>query len=348
MDFYELLSSGEFSDLTVKIGDKQLHLHRFPLVARSHYFRGLQRSGMRDASVVTLDLLPGGYDAMKIIADFCYGVSIEDKLTIDNIGHVMVAAGYLQMTGSGNLMELCKSKLRELTTDATKCLQVLVNCADNRKLAAAAGVTKFCADAAVDDWYKKRGALSMQIETKASEWLLQLKKLSLSLVVYIIDSLQTKQCSRSLITYFAVGCIDFIMEYFQALRNSELQLSTDRNAYMEMVAIILESDGIEGSLPDQSYCVTNSSDRLALAARSVDEDSFCLMKPAATIHSSRCSSSMDDLLQYYFVTFLSYISERSLTSKPANMTSKWLSSVLRFSSARIPAAEDKLFVLFQE
>ena len=83
--------------------------------------------------------------------------------------NVMVAAGYLQMTGSGNLMELCNSKLRELTTDATKCLQVLVNCADNRKLAAAAGVTKFCADAAVDDWYKKRRALSMRIETIASE-----------------------------------------------------------------------------------------------------------------------------------------------------------------------------------
>ena len=54
---------------------------------------------------------------------------------------------------------------------------------------------------------------------------------------------------------------------------------------------------------------------------------------------------MAELLQYYFETILSYISERSLTLKPANMTSKWLSSVLRFSSARIPAAEDKLFVL---
>ena len=57
------------------------------------------------------------------------------------------------------------------------------------------------------------------------------------------------------------------MECFRALRNSELQLSTDRNAYMEMVAIIFETDGTEGLLLDQSYCVINSSDRLSLAGR---------------------------------------------------------------------------------
>ena len=128
MDYSELRSSGEFSDLTVQVGDRQLHLHRFPLVARSNYFRGLLRSGMSDTNCVRLDFLPGGYEAMELIADFCYGLPMRDKLTTANIGHVMCASSYLQMSGTDNLSELSEAKLRELTTNVRNCFKVLVSC----------------------------------------------------------------------------------------------------------------------------------------------------------------------------------------------------------------------------
>ena len=69
---------------------------------------------MSDTALLTLDHLPGGYDTMIAIADFCYGVTIDDKLTTKNIGHVTCAAIYLQMSGSGNLSEICQSKLKKL------------------------------------------------------------------------------------------------------------------------------------------------------------------------------------------------------------------------------------------
>lgn len=74
--FGKLRSTGDLSDLTVQIGDRRLALHRFPLIARSNYFRCLQRSGMSDNAHVTLDGFPGGPATMELIADFCYNVPI--------------------------------------------------------------------------------------------------------------------------------------------------------------------------------------------------------------------------------------------------------------------------------
>ncbi|XP_062500873.1 uncharacterized protein LOC134178100 [Corticium candelabrum] len=225
MDHSELRSSGEFSDLTVQIGSQQLYLHRFPLFSRSDYFRCLQRSGMSDTALVTLDYLPGGYDTMTLISDFCYGIPIEDKLTTKNIGHMTCAAIYLQMSGSGNLSEICQFKLKKLTSDASSCLEVLENCADVAEVAQSEGVSRFCVKTAVDHWCKltvKARNWCRQKQRLSSSWLSQLKNLPVNWTIAIIDLMQTRKerCSH-LTTYFVAGYIDFIMQCFADVKKTE-------------------------------------------------------------------------------------------------------------------------------
>ncbi|XP_062500823.1 uncharacterized protein LOC134178056 [Corticium candelabrum] len=94
---HELRYSGECSDLTVAVGQKRFSLHSFPMMCHSEYFAALVRSGMLDSRKVDLTDLPGGERTMDLLADYCYHIPILNKLTVNNICHVICAAHYLQM-----------------------------------------------------------------------------------------------------------------------------------------------------------------------------------------------------------------------------------------------------------
>ena len=57
MDFSELLSTGELSDVVVIVDEKEFKLHKFPLFIKSDYFRDLARS-VTDR--IELSDFPGG------------------------------------------------------------------------------------------------------------------------------------------------------------------------------------------------------------------------------------------------------------------------------------------------
>ena len=364
MDQSELRSSGEFSDLTVQIGGQQLHLHRFPLVACSNYFRGLQRSGMGDTALVTLDHLPGGYDTMNLIADFCYGVPIGDKLTTKNIGHVTCAAFYLQMSGSDNLSEICQSKLKKLTSDVSNCLEILVNCTEIAEVAQSEGVSTFCVKAVVEHWC---------IEIQAKKWnelrnmqsslrLSQLKKLPVNWTAAIIDLMQTNNCCSAWSTYFVAGYIDFIMQRFSNVRKtvSLYAMLSNIDRTREPIVMAEPLNPIEIPSFSRSSEVSDHSTAAATFFSEKDEalvDSEKQKAVASALSSSettlyarfsRChflADTEESLLKNYFEAFVSYLPDDALTLEIPTVTASWLSSALQFSSAFVPQSEQRLTAL---
>ena len=219
MNYRSLRSSGEFSDLVVQVRGKDFHLHRFPLLAHCEYFRGLQRSGMSDDSFVKLDLLPGGSNTMSLVADFCYGIPIGDKITTGNVGHVTCASSYLQMSEPGSLGNVCKDKLEMLTRDANNCIEILVSCWDVVVAAEAENVTSLYIQGAVQYWnreFAKMGKSWFPLE-RAQKWFAGLKKLPVKWVIKIMDSMQAKGCNPLLRTYFAARFLDCIMQHYSRL-----------------------------------------------------------------------------------------------------------------------------------
>ncbi|XP_010520813.1 PREDICTED: root phototropism protein 3 [Tarenaya hassleriana] len=94
------------SDLLVKIGDVNFHLHKYPLLSRSGKMnRLIYEARDPDPSIVILSDLPGGPEAFELAAKFCYGVPVD--LTATNISGLRCAAEFLEMTEDleeGNLI----------------------------------------------------------------------------------------------------------------------------------------------------------------------------------------------------------------------------------------------------
>jgi hypothetical protein len=110
MDFAKFLNTGELSDITVTIDGKDFQLHKFPLYIKSDFFRALARRSAditgrsddaEDATRIVLTDFPGGPDAFKLVAAYCYNVHVD--VTQRNVCQLRCAAEFLQMTGSGNL-----------------------------------------------------------------------------------------------------------------------------------------------------------------------------------------------------------------------------------------------------
>ncbi|KAJ6791815.1 root phototropism protein 3-like [Iris pallida] len=103
------VSSEIASDVLVRVGDANFHLHKGPLLARSGKMNRVmyESSSSRDtdSSIVELDGLPGGPESFELAAKFCYGVEVD--LTASNISGLRCAAEYLEMTEDleeGNLI----------------------------------------------------------------------------------------------------------------------------------------------------------------------------------------------------------------------------------------------------
>ncbi|KAL5982357.1 26S proteasome regulatory subunit 6B [Asimina triloba] len=94
------------SDLLVRVGDVNFHLHKYPLISRSGRMnRIVYESRDVELNRVELDDLPGGPEAFELAAKFCYGIAVD--LTAANISGLRCAAEYLEMTEDleeGNLI----------------------------------------------------------------------------------------------------------------------------------------------------------------------------------------------------------------------------------------------------
>lgn len=95
------------SDLLVKVGGFNFHLHKYPLISRSGKMDRMISESLRELepSFISLDDLPGGPAAFELAAKFCYGIAVD--LTALNIAGLRCAAEYLEMTEDleeGNLI----------------------------------------------------------------------------------------------------------------------------------------------------------------------------------------------------------------------------------------------------
>ncbi|CAL9191603.1 unnamed protein product [Musa hybrid cultivar] len=86
------------SDLLIRVGGTNFHLHQNPMVSRSGTVKGIieDSSGGSELRMIELDDIPGGPDAFMLAAKFCYGFAID--LTPSNIAGLRCASEYLDMT----------------------------------------------------------------------------------------------------------------------------------------------------------------------------------------------------------------------------------------------------------
>ncbi|XP_060076936.1 uncharacterized protein LOC132556541 [Ylistrum balloti] len=158
MDFSKFRESGDLSDITVITGGTEFRLHRFPLYAKSEYFVKVSRASPGDSNRVELLDFPGGADIFGIVADFCYNMKVD--MTKNNIVQIRCAAEYLQMSGTGNLIEISDKFLHDTITSGKlsrstgAITSLLLYCVTIGPLAEVAGIVEACSDAMVESWLK--------------------------------------------------------------------------------------------------------------------------------------------------------------------------------------------------
>ena len=319
IDMEELRSTGEFSDITVNVGCCQLRLHRFPLMASSNYFRDLLRGNTAETAVVDLHGLPGGYSAMKLAADFCYGLPVYDTLSTCNIGHVICAASHLQMSGSRNLLQMCKSKLIQLTEESTtNCLAILVNCVDVAELVDREGVASQCIQSAADQWSSASGCpeltgaedtsgtnsnflLPPENAISCSMWNSLIKQLPSSWMCQILEELQRRKCKIALITSSTAACIDVVIEcYNNHDEETHLQKLSMERAVTTMTVFQRSKDEKENQ---QSAEITSTTESTKDKVFTTDKDQLARHLKLVPISSSMRSET----LLWAFEALITYI-----------------------------------------
>ena len=179
----DLRQSGERSDLTVVVGQKRFSLHSFPMMCHSDYFAALLRSQMSDSQNLHLIDFPGGESTMDLLADFCYQISIDDKLTVDNIGLVICAAHYLQMN---EFVSKFLPKLRAIANKSmSNCWRILAQCADVMHIAEEAQVAVTCISSLVNHWNRIDSHGTTKKET-VEKWVIEMSTLPLEWITSIL------------------------------------------------------------------------------------------------------------------------------------------------------------------
>ena len=134
------------------IGQKRYNLHVFPMMSHSEYFAALTSSGMSDSKHVQLVDFPGGDTTMDLLADFCYQIAIDDKLTVDNIGHVMCGAHYLRMNAFATVFLPAVRMMAD--SNMSNCWKILAQCADVMHIANETKVADTCVSSLISHWHK--------------------------------------------------------------------------------------------------------------------------------------------------------------------------------------------------
>lgn len=214
----QLRQSGELSDIRLVLGKHRLDLHRFPLIARSEFFRSyLKKTGVSGVTLISLDDLPGGLPVMELVADFCYGIPITDRLTADNVGCVMCAAVYLQMTGPRNLVEVCRSAIKDIAeAGASGSVQILFSCVKAGHTTE--WISRYCTERSVHHWTSSTctdlSASAEQHVVLSEQWLVDRKELSSQWILMFFNELLELKSLPSLILRFVASYLDFVVGLF--------------------------------------------------------------------------------------------------------------------------------------
>ncbi|KAL5998342.1 hypothetical protein ACLOJK_009282 [Asimina triloba] len=125
-------TAGLPSDVIIKVGDMSFHVHKFPLLSRSHVLEKMIKDD-RDGTSCVLQLhdIPGGPRAFELILNFCYDIKLE--LTALNVVSLRCAAEHLQMTeeyGKRNLISVTEGFLDEVLRSWKDAMKALETCED--------------------------------------------------------------------------------------------------------------------------------------------------------------------------------------------------------------------------
>lgn len=139
-------ATGLPTTITLRFKDRVLHLHKFPLVSRSGYFKKV----LKDTKDVTMASdLPGGPDIFELAINFCYGSTI--LMEPSNVAEIFCAADYLQMSedfGRANLCERSELYLSQVALQSwDDTLIVLLHCENLAPHAEQLGIVRRCLDA---------------------------------------------------------------------------------------------------------------------------------------------------------------------------------------------------------
>ncbi|XP_010921983.1 BTB/POZ domain-containing protein At5g03250 [Elaeis guineensis] len=122
------------SDVIIEIGEVSFHLHKFPLTNRSGLLQKMiSEFHSEDGKDCVLQLhdIPGGAEAFKLAAKFCYDVKLE--LNALNVVTLRCAAEHLCMTedyGEGNLIVQTENFLDEVFVNWSDSMTALQTCDD--------------------------------------------------------------------------------------------------------------------------------------------------------------------------------------------------------------------------
>ncbi|BBN02181.1 hypothetical protein MPTK1_2g13430 [Marchantia polymorpha subsp. ruderalis] len=132
--------------ITVHIWDRSFHLHKFPLITRSGY---MKRMLMDSKEVKIPHDCPGGPDTFEIVANFCYGSTIQ--MDSSNVAELRCAGEYLQMTEEyvkGNLCERSDLYLSQVVLQSWQdSMLVLLHCQNLQPYAEDLRIVSRCVDA---------------------------------------------------------------------------------------------------------------------------------------------------------------------------------------------------------
>lgn len=99
-------ATGLPTSVTVHIEDQKYHLHKFPLVSKSGYFK----KKLMEANEIYIHCPPGGAEVFELIAVHCYGSII--PMGPSTIVAIICAAEFFEMTEAYHKGNLCKQSHR--------------------------------------------------------------------------------------------------------------------------------------------------------------------------------------------------------------------------------------------
>lgn len=139
-------ATGLPTTITLRFHDRVFHLHKFPLVSRSGYFKKV----LKDTKDVTMASdFPSGPEIFELAINFCYGSTILMEPT--NIAEIFCAADYLQMSedyGRANLCERSELYLNQVALQSWDDTLIVLLHSENLALhAEKVGIVQRCLDA---------------------------------------------------------------------------------------------------------------------------------------------------------------------------------------------------------
>jgi hypothetical protein len=136
---------------------------------------------------------------MELVADFCYEMNITNKLTVENVGHMVCASHYLQIA---SLEVQCLQTLASIARKSlSNCCKILSKCEDVQPTAEASGVIDCCVKTLLQCWIGPKPCKEITFDYKKISdivkiWANELRHVPFSSIVNIIE----KQANEFLAT----------------------------------------------------------------------------------------------------------------------------------------------------